>query len=123
MSQTLKIHHDLADVVVQPNSKVNNTRLKEMILSVLDLYLNEDRVPAKVLHDEAGRKHGDYYQSPGYYLRLYRQRADLTQVELADRTGILQHHLSEIENNKRVLGKANAMKLGEVLDFDYRRVL
>ena len=123
MSQALKIHHDLADVVVQPNSKVNNMRLKEMILSVLDLYLNEDRVPAKVLHDETKRRHGDYYQSPGYYLRLYRKRADMTQAELADRTGILQHHLSEIENNKRVLGKANAMKLGEVLDFDYRRVL
>lgn len=94
-----------------------------MTLSVLDLYLNEDRVPAKALHDEAERRHGDYYQSPGYYLRLYRQRADMTQEELADRTSILQHHLSEIENNKRVLGKTNAMKLGKLLDFDYRRVL
>lgn len=94
-----------------------------MIHSVSGLCLSEDRVPAKVLHDEAKRRHGDHYQSPGYYLRLYRQRADMTQAELADRTGILQHHLSEIENNKRVLGKANAMKLGEVLDFDYRRVL
>ncbi|MCY3852541.1 MAG: helix-turn-helix transcriptional regulator [Gammaproteobacteria bacterium] len=85
--------------------------------------MSKDRVLAEVLHGEAKGRHGDYYQSPGYYLRLYRQRADMTQAELADRTGILQHHLSEIENNKRVLGKANAMKLGEALDFDYRRVL
>lgn len=94
-----------------------------MIRSTLNLSLSEDRVPAKVLHDGAKRRHGDYYQSPGYYLRLYRQRADMTQAELADRIGILQRHLSEIENSKRVLGKANAMKLGEALDFDYRRVL
>ena len=123
MSQALKIHHDLADVVVQPNSKINGIRLKEMILSTLDLYLSEDRVSAEVLHGEAKRRHGDYYQSFGYYLRLYRQRADLTQVELADRTGILQHHLSEMENNKRALGKSNAMKLAKILDCDYRRLL
>lgn len=121
--QALKIHHDLADVVVQPNSKINGIRLKEMILSTLDLYLSEDRVSAEILHSEAKRRHGDYYQSFGYYLRLYRQRADLTQVELADRTGILQHHLSEMENNKRALGKSNAMKLAKILDCDYRRLL
>ena len=123
MSQALKIHHDLADVVVQPNSKVNGTRLKKMIVSVLDLYLNEDRIPARILHDDARRRHGDYYQSSGYYLRLYRQRADMTQAELADLTGIFQHHLSEIENNKRVVGKSNAVKLAKALDFDYRRLL
>ena len=123
MSQTLKIHHDLADVVVQPNSKVNGVRLKEMIRSALDLYLSEDWLSAEILHSEVRRRHGEHYQSPGYYLRLYRQRAALTQKELARRTGILQHHLSEMENNTRVLGKSNAVKLAKMLDCAYQRLL
>ncbi len=101
----------------------------KMIRSTLGLYRAENRmpvenrVPAKVVHDEAKQRHGDYYQTSGYYLRLFRQRADLTQEELGSRTDILQHHLSEIENNKRALGKSNARKLAEILDCDYRRLL
>ncbi|MFQ5469924.1 MAG: helix-turn-helix transcriptional regulator [Gammaproteobacteria bacterium] len=123
MSQALKIHHDLGDIVLKPSGKVNQARLKKMIRSTLDQYLDEDRVSAKTVHDEAKQRHGDYYRTPGYYLRLYRQRADLTQAELADKTGIRQHHLSEMENNKRVLGKVNAKKLAKVIDCDYQKLL
>jgi len=123
MSQSLTIHHDLGDIVLKPSGKVNQTRLKKMIRSTLDQYLAEDRVSAKKLHEEAKQHHGDYYRTPGYYLRLYRQRAELTQGKLADKTGIRQHHLSEMENNKRVLGKANAKKLAKVLNCDYQKLL
>jgi len=123
MSQALKIHHDLCDVVLKPSGKVNQARLKKMIRSTLDQYLAEDRVPAKVIHAQAKQRHGDQYRTPGYYLRLYRQRAELTQVELAGKTDIRQHHLSEMENNKRVLGKANAKKIASILDCDYRKLL
>ncbi len=123
MSQALKIHHDLGDIMLKPRGKVNLARLKKMIRSTLDQYLAEDRVPAKTLHDEAKQRHGDDYRTPGYYLRLYRQRADLTQVKLADQAGLRQHHLSEIEHNKRVLGKANAKRLADILDCDYRKLL
>ncbi|MCF6209554.1 MAG: helix-turn-helix transcriptional regulator [Gammaproteobacteria bacterium] len=123
MSQALKIHHDLCDVVLKPSGKINQTRLKKMIRSALDQYLAEDRVSAKAIHDEAKQRHGDAYRMPGYYLRLYRQRAGLTQAELAEQAGIRQHHLSEMENNKRVLGKANAKKLSNILDCDYRKLL
>ena len=123
MSQALKIHHDLADVVVKPSGKVNQSRLKKMIRSTLDQYLIEDRIPAQVVHDAAKKRYGEHYRTAGYYLRVYRQRAELTQIELAEQTGIRQHHLSEMENNKRVIGKANAKKLAEMLDCDYRRLL
>lgn len=123
MSQALKIHHDLGEVVLKPKGKVNQTRLKKMIRSTLDEYLAEARVPAKIVHDEAKQRHGDVYRTPGYYLRLYRQRAELTQGQLAEQTGIRQHHLSEMENHKRVLGKANAKKLAAILKCDYRRLL
>ena len=123
MNQALKIHHHLGDVVLKPSGKVNATRLKKMIRTTLDQYLEDDRVPAKMLHNETKRRHGKAYGTAGYYLHLYRQRADLTQAELAKQTGIRQHHLSEIENNKRVLGKTNARKLADKLNCDYQRLL
>ncbi len=123
MNQALQIHHDLGDVVVKPSGKVNQVRLKKMIRRTLDQYLEEDRVPAKAVHDAVSERHGKAYRTPGYYLRVYRLRADMTQVELADRTGIRQHHLSEMENNKRALGKVNAKKLADILGCDYRRLL
>jgi plasmid maintenance system antidote protein VapI len=48
---------------------------------------------------------------------------DLTQAMLAEQTGIRQHHLSEMEHNKRPLGKVNAKKLADILECDYRRLL
>ena len=83
MSEALQINHDLADVVVKPNGRVNQVRLKKIIRSALDQYLVEDRIPVEVIHDAAKERHGQYYQTTGYYVRLYRQRANLTQVRLA----------------------------------------
>ena len=123
MNEAVKIHHALADVVLKPSVKVNAARLKKMISSTLDQYLEEGRVSAKTLHEAASKRYGDIYRSPGYYLRLYRLRTELTQAELAEQTGIRQHHLSEMENNKRALGKANARKLARILNCDYRRLL
>jgi len=56
-------------------------------------------------------------------LRAYRYREDLTQKQLADRTGIPQRHISEMETGKRPIGKENAKKLAEVLSCDYRSLL
>jgi len=123
MSQALTIHHDLGDVVVKPSGKINQTRLKKMIRSTLDQYLIEDRVSAQVVHEATRDRHGDDYRSAGYDLRVYRQRAELTQAALSNETGIRQHHLSEMENNKRVIGKVNAKKLAAILDCDYRKLL
>ena len=123
MKEALKIQHDLGNVIVKPKGKVNKTRLKKMIRATLDQYLEEDRVPAEAVHKAARERHGVAYQTPGYYLRLYRLRADLTQVLLAEQIGIHQHHLSEMEHNKRAIGKAMAKKLAEALDCDYRKLL
>ena len=56
MNQALEIHHDLADVIVKPSVTVNQKRL--MICSTLDQYLDEDRVPAKEIHDKVRERHG-----------------------------------------------------------------
>ena len=56
-------------------------------------------------------------------LRAYRTREDLTQKQLSGLTGIPQHHISEMENGKRSIGKERAKKLAEALHCDYRQLL
>lgn len=119
----LTIHHALGDVVVNPAGGVNAARLKRTIREALDRCQEDERVPASVVHAEARERHDDDYRTPGYYLRLYRQRAELTQAGLAGRADLRQHHLSEMERNKRPIGKAIAQRLAAVLDCDYRRLL
>ncbi len=57
-------------------------------------------------------------------LRAYRTRENLTQQKLAELSGIPQHHLSEMENGKRGIGKERARKLAQALHVsDYRLFL
>jgi DNA-binding XRE family transcriptional regulator len=59
----------------------------------------------------------------GVYLKGIRYREDLTQVQLADATGIPRRHISEMENGKRAIGKERAKKLAAALHIDYRMLL
>jgi len=56
-------------------------------------------------------------------LKGYRYRENLTQLQLAELTGIPQRHISEMENDKRGIGKDNALKLAKALNTDYRLLL
>jgi DNA-binding XRE family transcriptional regulator len=56
-------------------------------------------------------------------LRAYRTREDLTQRELAEKVGIPQRHISEMETDKRPIGKEMAKRFAEVLGADYRALL
>ena len=53
-------------------------------------------------------------------LRGARHKESLTQQELAKLIGVSQHHISEMENNKRPIGKEMAKKLSKVLHISYR---
>lgn len=53
-------------------------------------------------------------------LRGARNKEGLTQVELAEKTGIPQGHISSMENGKKEIGKERAKRLAEVLNIDYR---
>jgi DNA-binding XRE family transcriptional regulator len=52
-----------------------------------------------------------------------RYRENLTQVKLAEHTGIPRRHISEMENGKRPIDKANARKLAEALNITSRLLL
>ena len=59
----------------------------------------------------------------GTTLSGYRHREGLTQMQLAEATGIPQRHISEMENGKRVIGVVTARKLAAALHCDHRRLL
>ncbi|MEX2523464.1 MAG: helix-turn-helix transcriptional regulator [Gammaproteobacteria bacterium] len=122
MSQ-MKINHELGDVVIKTTNRVNTARLKNLVHEALDRYQDQEHVPVSAVHDSVRARYGDDYRSPGYFLRLYRQRAELTQARLAEMIDVRQHHLSEMEHNKRSITKATARRLAKVLDCDYRRFL
>lgn len=56
----------------------------------------------------------------GVILTGARHREALTQRELSSKSGIPQRHISEMENDKRSIGKKNAKALAKVLNTDYR---
>jgi plasmid maintenance system antidote protein VapI len=63
------------------------------------------------------KRHGT---AGGVAIRGGRGKEGLTQKQLAGLTGIAQHHISEMENGKRPIGKETARKLAAALNIDYR---
>jgi DNA-binding XRE family transcriptional regulator len=58
--------------------------------------------------------------TPGKRLDAERFKRSLTQTTLSKMTGIPQHHISEMENGKRPIGKETAKKLAAAFSVDYR---
>jgi DNA-binding XRE family transcriptional regulator len=60
------------------------------------------------------------FSEPGLMLRGCRYKKDLTQLELSKSIGVNQHHISEMENGKRPIGKEMAKRLAKFFKTDYR---
>ena len=60
------------------------------------------------------------WNSGGISIRGARGKEGLTQKQLAALIGVAQHHISEMENGKRPIGKETAKKLAAALNIDYR---
>ncbi|MCB1116133.1 MAG: helix-turn-helix transcriptional regulator [Chlamydiia bacterium] len=60
------------------------------------------------------------YSEGGVMLRACRYKGELTQKALAEELEISQHHISEMENGKRPIGKAIAKRLASFFKTDYR---
>lgn len=78
-----------------------------------------DIIPASVILPELT----DDIKRPATVLRGLRHRENLTQKQLAEKLCIRQHHLSEMENGKRPIGKEMAKKLAETLRSDWKMFL
>jgi hypothetical protein len=57
---------------------------------------------------------------PGACLRSAREKQGITQKQLSELTEIPQRHISEMENNKRPIGKKNAKILAQALNVGYK---
>ena len=57
---------------------------------------------------------------PGIVLSGIRMREELTQAELAEKTGLPQSHISEMESGKRPIGVKTAKILGKALNVGYK---
>lgn len=72
---------------------------------------------------EAFKEEIEAYGEGGLMLRGSRQKAEMTQSDLAQKMGISQHHISEMENGKRPIGKEMAKRLAAIFKCDYRKFL
>ena len=90
------------------------SRLRKYATNAGAVEASSDSIPAEEISP-------DLASNPqGVYLKGIRYRQELTQVQLAEITGIPRRHISEMENGKRAIGKATAHKLADVLHADYR---
>ncbi len=62
-------------------------------------------------------------RTPGKSLLGYRTREGLTQIQLSQLTGIPQRHISEMERDKRPMGKQNAQLLADALHTNYKMLM
>ena len=89
-------------------------------------FQEDQRNRAQQVEDSIPWRESTYFKNmpfPGSYLAGFRHREDMTQMELAERSGIPRRHISEMENGKRPIGKVNAKKLAEALNIDPRLLL
>lgn len=123
-SKKISIQHHIANVLIEPNSATEVKILKKLIEGALDTYQREQVIDTEFIHEEMRKKHGAYYRTPGYMVWIYRRgRTRLTQAAFAKKLKIKQHHISEIEHNKRPVGKELAKKMAKLFKCDYRKFL
>ncbi len=60
------------------------------------------------------------YTEAGATLQGARLKAGLTQVQLAEKLGVTQSDVSNMEHGRRPIGKNMAKRLAQILDVDYR---
>ena len=106
-------HADAAADIFRVVCPVENAEAIKAYLVSKGCFLEELVSPAAVFP----------HRSPATLLRGARNRERLTQQQLADICTISRHHISEMENGKRSIGKRNAARLGEALKVDPRLFL
>jgi ribosome-binding protein aMBF1 (putative translation factor) len=62
----------------------------------------------------------DIMEDAGGRLRNFREDNNFTQIQLSEKTGIPQPHISAMEKNKRPIGKETAKKFSKIFNIDYR---
>ena len=116
MNMAVKIHKEL-------KKEVDLKTIKK-ILAVQEKLKNEDDDDL-VSYDEMKAFMDDLLgeRTVGDAIRVYRDRENITQQELALKSGIKRQHISEIERGERSVGVVTAKKLASALNCNYRSLL
>ena len=77
----------------------------------------------KISWREAAKREIRKHSEGGQMLRGSRFKNEISQKKLAEALDISQHHISEMENGKRPIGKEMAKKLAVFFKTDYRLFL
>ena len=101
-------------------SSINKLRRTATALHVVDL---SRQLPDKDFYTPEELSPELITNRAGVCIRGGRGKEGLTQKQLADRIGVAQHHISEMENGKRIIGVVSAKKLATALHCDHRRLL
>jgi transcriptional regulator with XRE-family HTH domain len=56
-------------------------------------------------------------------MRAYRKMRGLTQAELAEKIGVMRHHVTEMETGKRSVSKSVALKLAKLFSVSVDRFI
>lgn len=113
------------DMTIKITAKRN---IPEILLTKIQRLAKESLEKEEEWHDfdeiekEMIQKHGET-DSPGIRLRAHRQSQSLTQKELAQRSGMSQGRISEMEKGKQGIGVRQAKKLAGVLGMDFRKLV
>ena len=114
MSVHTRQHPTDTTTVMQIVGPAQNCRKVVKAIERLGFAVHEESVPWERIYPES---------SPKTALRGARYREGLTQRQLAEMTGIPQRHISEMENNKRSIGRKRARILAEALNLAGYKVL
>lgn len=60
------------------------------------------------------------FTEAGLAVRGARLKEEMTQQQLADAIGVRPHHISEMENGRRTIGKEMAHRLAKALNVNYK---
>ena len=72
-----------------------------------------------IMHNMTTNSHPNWL-APNVLLKFHRKQIKLTQKDLAKLMDKKQHHISELENGKRNITIALAMRFGKIFNIDYR---
>ena len=110
---------EFADICVRV-SATEADRVKVAFSQFLDLAGVQYSIPDNDEEDLVTWEEAFPELGSGSVLQGARDREGLTQTELAEKIGVKPHHISEMENNKRAIGKNMAKRLARVLNTGYK---
>ena len=119
LKKVKKAYPDIFEELSKPQTR----QVEDAILYASRLTLTEEVLTSGEHRSFLQEITGKNALTPGDRLKAYRVRQDLSQIELARRTGIPQSNLSALEAGKRSIGVQTAKTLAIALKCDFRRLL